>query len=164
MAGSSAQSGVEPVSGLQGSGTVTDPYDQGNADDIVTSGSEPPSGIQGKGTATEPYDGGNAPGMLQTPGSSNHADCSCAENPTVSVSDTSSSAEASTTVTSGKGASERGRSGLTAPARNKVVERELSPGCLDDGTHVQTSGDLGETYAPSKMSRLKGKLTQFGKH
>ncbi|KAJ9633759.1 hypothetical protein H2204_006757 [Knufia peltigerae] len=147
MAGSSAQSGVEPVSGLQGSGTVTDPYDQGNADDIVTSGSEPPSGIQGKGTATEPYDGGNAP-----------------ENPTVSVSDTSSGAEASTTVTSGKGASERGRSGLTAPARNKVVERELSPGCLDDGTHVQTSGDRGQTYEPSKMSRLKGKLTQFGKH
>jgi len=26
------------------------------------SGEEPPSGIQGKGTATEPYDQGNAPG------------------------------------------------------------------------------------------------------
>ncbi|KIW11969.1 hypothetical protein PV08_09243 [Exophiala spinifera] len=149
MAGSSAQSGVEPVSGLQGSGTATDPYDQGNADDLVTSGSEPPSGIQGKGTATDPYDGGNAP-----------------ENPSVSVSDTTPTptAAVSTTVTSGKSAVERGRSGLTAPAQNKVFDRELSPGCLDDGTHVKTSGDRGESYEPSKMSRLKGKLTQFGRH
>lgn len=58
------QSGEEPVSGLQGKGTVTEPYDQGNADDPVRSGEEPPSGIQGKGTATDPYDAGNAPGKL----------------------------------------------------------------------------------------------------
>lgn len=29
------------------------------------SGEEPPSGIQGKGTIDEPYDQGNAPGILQ---------------------------------------------------------------------------------------------------
>jgi len=142
-----AQSGVEPVSGLQGKGTATDPYDQGNADDPVLSGEEPPSGVQGEGTATDPYDGGNAP-----------------ENPIDPTSKTTSSAATSTTVTSGKSADERGRNGLTAPAKNKVEEREMSPGCLDDGTHVQTSGDRGETYEPSKMSKLKGKLTHFGKH
>ncbi len=59
---SAAQSGVEPVSGLQGKGTATEPYDQGNADDPVLSGEEPPSGVQGQGTTTDPYDGGNAPG------------------------------------------------------------------------------------------------------
>ncbi|KAK5237526.1 hypothetical protein LTR99_004701 [Exophiala xenobiotica] len=142
------QSGVEPVSGLQGKGTVTEPYDQGNADDPVLSGEEPPSGVQGRGTITEPYDGGNAP-----------------ENPKDPSSKNTSSAATSTTLTSGKSAvDERGRNGLTAPAKNKVEERELSPGCLDDGTHVQTSGDRGETYEPSKMSKLKGKLTHFGKH
>lgn len=59
---SAALSGVEPVSGLQGKGTATEPYDQGNADDPVLSGEEPPSGVQGEGTTTDPYDGGNAPG------------------------------------------------------------------------------------------------------
>jgi hypothetical protein len=64
MDSNAAQSGEEPVSGVQGKGTATDPYDAGNSTDPAPalSGEEPPSGIQGKGTATEPYDGGNAPG------------------------------------------------------------------------------------------------------
>jgi len=65
--GGAAQSGQEPVSGLQGKGTVTEPFDQGNAEDPVRTGEEPPSGIQGKGTTTEPYDGGNAPGEHPLP-------------------------------------------------------------------------------------------------
>ncbi len=175
-----AQSGVEPVSGLQGKGTATDPYDQGNADDPVLSGEEPPSGVQGEGTATDPYDGGNAPGKFSDSTFFFPITAVCplsfanrpllrpfpllAENPIDPTSKTTSSAATSMTVTSGKSADERGRNGLTAPAKNKVEEREMSPGCLDDGTHVQTSGDRGETYEPSKMSKLKGKLTHFGKH
>ncbi|KAI1611130.1 hypothetical protein EDD36DRAFT_443213 [Exophiala viscosa] len=144
--GGATQSGEEPVSGLQGKGTVTEPYDQGNAEDPVRTGEEPPSGIQGKGTTTEPYDGGNAP-----------------ENPTDPGSTTTSSADASTTLTSGKGAEERGRDQLKPPPKAPVEERELSPGSLPDGTHVQTSGDRGETYEPGKLSKLKGKMG-FGRH
>jgi len=57
------QSGTEPPSGIQGPGTVDQPYDQGNApENVAGSGQEPLSGAQGKGTATEPYDRGNEGG------------------------------------------------------------------------------------------------------
>ncbi len=59
------QGGEEPVSGVQGNGTVSDPYDRGNLSEPAHLGEEPPSGVQGKGTATDPYDSGNAPGKLQ---------------------------------------------------------------------------------------------------
>jgi hypothetical protein len=44
------------------------------------------------------------------------------------------------------------------------LERSVSPGQLDDGTHVRTSGDKGQSYEPGSntMGKLKGKL--FGKH
>lgn len=74
-----AQSGVEPPSGIQGAGTATEPYDQGNAPEnvaeqtpktVVNGGStttqsktEPLSGVQGKGTQDEPFDQGNSNGM-----------------------------------------------------------------------------------------------------
>ena len=58
-----SQSGEEPLSGVQGEGTLEHPYDQGNVERPSESGEEPPSGIQGKGTATDPYDAGNAPGQ-----------------------------------------------------------------------------------------------------
>jgi len=66
--------GKEPISGEQGQGTVTQPYDQGNlatplatADkgtfldysNNETAGKEPVSGELGKGTVTEPFDQGN---------------------------------------------------------------------------------------------------------
>lgn len=66
--------GKEPISGEQGQGTVTQPYDQGNlatplaaADkgtfldyqNNETVGKEPVSGELGKGTVTEPFDQGN---------------------------------------------------------------------------------------------------------
>lgn len=61
----SAQQTEEPVSGVQGQGTQSEPYDQGNqADQAAGPGIEPPSGKQGKGTAEDPYDGGNEPGEL----------------------------------------------------------------------------------------------------
>lgn len=85
------------------------------------------------------------------------------ENPTDPASTTTSSAEASTTLTSGKSADDRGRDSLKPPTKSVAEERELSPGSLPDGTHVQTSGDRGETYEPGKFSKLKGKLN-FGKH
>ena len=66
---SSADQGEEPPSGMQGEGTVDQPYDQGNqpAQDqppAETSGkegtgTEPISGEQGEGTVNEPYDKGN---------------------------------------------------------------------------------------------------------
>lgn len=72
----------EPPSGIQGEGTINEPFDQGNAPgkasdrlkygcvwadqaeiaENVSKSEEPPSGIQGRGTAEEPYDQGNAPG------------------------------------------------------------------------------------------------------
>ncbi|KAF2126775.1 hypothetical protein P153DRAFT_368823 [Dothidotthia symphoricarpi CBS 119687] len=80
--------GMEPISGEQGKGTVTEPFDQGNAatplekpsglgglgtsgtsgtsgtfldySNQVSSGQEPISGLQGKGTAGEPFDQGNS--------------------------------------------------------------------------------------------------------
>lgn len=67
--------GKEPLSGEQGKGTVSEPFDQGNAatpldttankstfldyTDKISSGTEPVSGEQGKGTVTEPFDQGN---------------------------------------------------------------------------------------------------------
>ncbi|KAL1798370.1 hypothetical protein ACET3X_002407 [Alternaria dauci] len=66
--------GKEPISGEQGKGTATQPYDQGNlatplatADkgtfldykNNETAGKEPVSGELGKGTVTEPFDQGN---------------------------------------------------------------------------------------------------------
>jgi len=66
--------GREPISGEQGLGTATQPFDQGNAatplatDDKdtfldstnnETTGKEPVSGELGKGTITEPFDQGN---------------------------------------------------------------------------------------------------------
>jgi hypothetical protein len=57
-------SGEEPLSGAQGNGTVSDPYDRGNLTEPAQLGEEPPSGVQGKGTMADPYDAGNAPGKL----------------------------------------------------------------------------------------------------
>ncbi|KAF2851759.1 hypothetical protein T440DRAFT_57520 [Plenodomus tracheiphilus IPT5] len=70
--------GKEPISGEQGKGTATEPYDQGNlatplatADNKSTfldyknnetGGREPISGEQGKGTVSEPFDQGNDDG------------------------------------------------------------------------------------------------------
>ena len=55
--------GEEPPSGVKGPGTVSAPYDQGNAPETTAiSGSEPPNAQEGAGTATSPYDGGNPPG------------------------------------------------------------------------------------------------------
>ncbi|KAF1836299.1 hypothetical protein BDW02DRAFT_245456 [Decorospora gaudefroyi] len=71
--------GKEPISGVEGSGTAAQPYDQGNAatplaaadkptfldygttttTDMDTAGKEPVSGALGKGTVTEPFDQGN---------------------------------------------------------------------------------------------------------
>lgn len=56
-------SGEEPVSGIQGKGTVDQPYDQGNqSEQAVGPGTEPPAGKQGAGTVDKPYDQGNQPG------------------------------------------------------------------------------------------------------
>ncbi|KAI9370801.1 hypothetical protein BJX61DRAFT_514077 [Aspergillus egyptiacus] len=52
------QHGEEPISGVQGKGTATDPYDAGNREEQVLQ-NEPLSGAQGKGTVTDPYDAGN---------------------------------------------------------------------------------------------------------
>ena len=42
------------------------------------------------------------------------------------------------------------------------MERDVSPGTRDDGSHATTSGDKGEGYVPQgKMGKFKGKL--FGK-
>jgi len=60
-------SGEEPPSGIQGQGTRSAPYDQGNQPEqnatvgTEGTGTEPPSGQQGSGTINEPYDGGNQP-------------------------------------------------------------------------------------------------------
>ncbi|KAL7778057.1 hypothetical protein CFE70_004731 [Pyrenophora teres f. teres 0-1] len=66
--------GKEPISGEQGMGTATQPFDQGNAATPLataekgtfldyasneTLGKEPLSGALGKGTVTEPFDQGN---------------------------------------------------------------------------------------------------------
>jgi hypothetical protein len=63
------QSKVEPPSGIEGKGTVNEPYDQGNAPENIAEnnkataeGTEPVSGVQGKGTKDEPFDQGNAGG------------------------------------------------------------------------------------------------------
>ncbi|WEW61056.1 hypothetical protein PRK78_006545 [Emydomyces testavorans] len=47
-------SGEEPISGVKGEGTPSDPYDAGNV-----TGSEPIAGVKGTGTASDPYDAGN---------------------------------------------------------------------------------------------------------
>ncbi|KAL1592625.1 hypothetical protein SLS60_011041 [Paraconiothyrium brasiliense] len=65
--------GNEPVSGVQGKGTATEPYDKGNSEDPTdpatrneTAGEEPVSGLQGKGTATDPFDQGNSADATNT--------------------------------------------------------------------------------------------------
>ncbi|CAO2651973.1 Nn.00g002560.m01.CDS01 [Neocucurbitaria sp. VM-36] len=68
--------GKEPISGEEGKGTATEPFDKGNAatpldttadkktfldySNNETAGTEPVSGQQGKGTASEPFDQGNS--------------------------------------------------------------------------------------------------------
>ncbi|KAL2438555.1 hypothetical protein ABEF95_011718 [Exophiala dermatitidis] len=155
-----AQSGEEPRSGVQGEGTLEDPYDQGNVERPSESGEEPPSGIQGKGTATDPYDAGNAP---ENPTSSESRTTTSAPstNPsitTTTVSDTSAAPKSATSDAT----ETRGRDPLKAP-RRREEDYEVSPGTLPDGTHAQTSGDRGEGYEPGRLSRLKGKFA-FGKH
>lgn len=43
---------------------ITDLKDKVMGTDPPRSGEEPPAGLQGKGTATDPYDQGNAPGKI----------------------------------------------------------------------------------------------------
>ncbi|KAL2851515.1 hypothetical protein BJY01DRAFT_117093 [Aspergillus pseudoustus] len=76
-----ARHGEEPLSGVQGKGTATDPFDAGNraeqptttqsqkTEQIVAArhGDEPISGVQGRGTVSDPYDGGN---RYEQPGAS----------------------------------------------------------------------------------------------
>jgi hypothetical protein len=57
----------EPPCGVQGRGTASSPYDQGNEPETTTksaSGTEPPNSKQGAGTADEAYDKGNQPGKF----------------------------------------------------------------------------------------------------
>lgn len=121
------------------------------------SGEEPPSGIQGKGTATEPYDQGNAPesaakSATQTAGTSSQPINTTVDAAAAStVSTTGKSAE-------GKGPGDRGRDPLKVPAKRREEIRDVSPGTLADGTHAQTSGERGGSYEPGKLSRLRGKL------
>ncbi|EXJ84457.1 hypothetical protein A1O3_05125 [Capronia epimyces CBS 606.96] len=157
-----AQSGEEPLSGIQGEGTADDPYDQGNVEQPAESGEEPPSGIQGKGTATDPYDGGNAP---ENPSKS---DSPTLVAPAQATNDSAKSTVASGNSTASKpvtvdGEDTRGRDPLKAPPRRRQEEGDVSPGTLADGSHVPTSGDRGENYEPGKLSKLKGKLS-FGRH
>lgn len=47
------------------------------------------------------------------------------------------------------------------PRARPVMERSVSPGQLDDGTHVRCSGERGEAYTPP--GKLMAKL-HIGKH
>ncbi|EXJ75192.1 uncharacterized protein A1O5_01888 [Cladophialophora psammophila CBS 110553] len=150
MGANAPQSGEEPPSGIQGKGTLDQPYDQGNAPEnvAVRSDQEPLSGVQGKGTATEPYDQGNA-----------------AENtPSSQPTNTSPSSALTAPKTASTKAADAQTNPSSAPARRRASERDVSPGTLPDGSHAQTSGDRGESYEPAKgLQRLKGKLG-LGKH
>lgn len=225
--GGLTKSGEEPPSGVQGKGTIDEPYDQGNAPETAAGpGIEPPSGQKGSGTIDSPYDKGNAPGKdiidtLLLPSSlaasdildleinitepstthqgsglpqaePNAAEASAIQSSTSALEATQKSDASMTTKSTGvaadggnfdaaaPGAGEEATREL-APAPKKTdtergrfnqpasglqnMERDISPGQLDDGTHVQTSGDKGESYAPGKLSlnKIKGKL-HIGKH
>ncbi|KIY03784.1 uncharacterized protein Z520_00475 [Fonsecaea multimorphosa CBS 102226] len=150
MATSATHSGQEPPSGIQGKGTLDEPYDQGNAPEntAMRSDQEPLSGVQGKGTATEPYDQGNA------------GESTTSSQPTNAPASSASTAQ----KTASTKPAEARTGALNAPTRRHAEERDVSPGTLPDGSHAQTSGDRGESYAPSKgLNRLKGKLG-LGKH
>ncbi|OAL20209.1 hypothetical protein AYO20_11535 [Fonsecaea nubica] len=150
MGTSVMQSGKEPPSGIQGKGTLDEPYDQGNAPEntALRSDQEPLSGVQGKGTATEPYDKGNA------------GESTTSSQPTNAPASSASGAQ----KTASTKTSETRVNPLSAPTRRPAEERDVSPGTLPDGSHAQTSGDRGESYEPGKgLHRLKGKLG-FGRH
>ncbi|OCT45003.1 hypothetical protein CLCR_06323 [Cladophialophora carrionii] len=146
MGTATTQSGIEPPSGIQGKGTVDEPYDQGNAPEEigVQSGQEPLSGVQGKGTAAEPYDQGNA------------GESTASSQPT-NTSNSNGSLDPKT-------ASNKATDEQAHPSRKRSEQRDVSPGTMPDGSHARTSGDRGESYEPSKgLNRLKGKLG-MGKH
>ena len=42
--------------------------------------------------------------------------------------------------------------------RIRSEQREISPGTMPDGSHAMTSGDKGQNYEPSTMSKLKNKF------
>ncbi|KEF55346.1 uncharacterized protein A1O9_08096, partial [Exophiala aquamarina CBS 119918] len=155
-----SRSGEEPPSGLQGQGTVSDPYDRGNAPENVSASEEPPAGVQGKGTVNEPFDQGNAP---ENPSSSApNADTS----PKPAGITIEPPSESKTSIVNGekqKSTEERGRDALRAPAKNRIEERDVSPGTLPDGSHAKTSGERGEGYEPGRLNKLKSKFP-FGKH
>lgn len=51
-----------------------------------------------------------------------------------------------------------------APKTRPQFERSMSPGQLDDGSHVRCSGESGHAYSPpGALGKLKGKL-HIGSH
>lgn len=185
---SESQAGEEPPSGIQGAGTADQPYDQGNQPEQAAHPTEePPSGRQAEGTADRPYDQGNQPEQSsmnivdelsrtktkgeiaakkarrqsqqqgQTPKQPEKS-MTNGVPPAISVVDDGrgrNQAEAVTTSTAAKDVDTT----KLAPKPRREIERSVSPGQLDDGSHVQCSGEKGQAYTPpTKFDKIKGKL------
>ncbi|ETN42219.1 uncharacterized protein HMPREF1541_04160 [Cyphellophora europaea CBS 101466] len=177
------QSGAEPPSGIQGKGTVNEPFDQGNAPENLAgntpaqSTEEPISGAQGKGTVDEPYDQGNKDETtagdqpvnttIQSPPPTTNTETATTTTAQTNGTTTSQSQPAPTSSSSSQpaaaaaaagGDSTRGRT-LAPPSNTQRQERSVSPGTLDDGTHELCGGEKGENYEPSRgLGRLANKL------
>lgn len=153
--------GNEPVSGVQGQGTATDPYDKGNSEDPTnpttrneTAGSEPVSGLQGKGTVTEPFDQGNSADATNTTSlpireksaldnTANIPDLSA--KPTIPTTDAFNSAAAANASTAAQ------PSAITSQETSTTGET-LSQGDADAAHTKNLAATLSETDAPTSSS------------
>lgn len=162
-----SQSGEEPPSGKRGAGTLDSPYDAGNAPE--NPGSSIPSTSSNKPVDTSvespstTHQGSGLPEQTPTE----------AQSQAIKQSTEKSEAVQKGVVGAGNGGKTQKSTGVAASGGNfdaaqkgagkeadrlRNLEREVSPGTRDDGTHVRTSGEKGESYEPSKMSKFKGKL------
>ncbi|KAJ9651640.1 hypothetical protein H2198_009083 [Neophaeococcomyces mojaviensis] len=186
--------GIEPPSGQTGKGTATEPYDQGNQpenkpsiiDELSRTKSPKDktskvSQANGASTissaATITSNGTTAPAPAPAP-----APVERKEERKMSIIDqlsrtrTKDEREADKhkdkTEEAPRGrdraqsitASSNPNKERLAPRPRPVTERSMSPGQLDDGTHVKCSGERGEAYTPpGTIDKIKGKLHFGGK-
>lgn len=155
----SAEQSQEPPSGIQGVGTKDQPYDQGNQPEQSTAASnEPLSGVQGQGTKAEPYDMGNQTENAELNTTNSATATPTTANPTTAEPESRgrNNADSATTSTT----TDPSRLAPKWPVNSRQQERSVSPGQLDDGTHVATSGDKGESYTAggSTLSKIRSRF------
>jgi len=160
-----SQSDVEPPSGIKGEGTLDQPYDGGNdpenppqtplqkpveSAESAESVESPSTAHQGSGLPESPPNAAQIEKIKESK-AMEEAEQKGAVPSSATPKSTGLAADGGNFDAAGKGAGKEA-------GRLRSLDREVSPGTRDDGTHAVTSGDKGESYEPSKFNKLKGKF------